>query len=183
VLQDEDFDHLFRLGAEPDPTVLPLFAELVRVDALVRRPVAELASQARVLLARHVERRPRANPVVSMQQRFERDLAWIQERGLNVYHAWAFATLRQLGAAFELLAWHVRWLRDAGAGADLEPAAADFELLSTTAKTFILKAARAVNTRKPLDASGSFAEMAGAWDRGMDILARHLAAAPLARPA
>ena len=43
-LSDEDFTQLFRLEAGPDPAFLPLFAELVHLDRLVRRPQAELAA-------------------------------------------------------------------------------------------------------------------------------------------
>ena len=48
--------------------------------------------------------------------------------------------------------------------------------LSEVAKTFILKAARAVNSRKPLDASAIFDEIASAWERGQDALASEMAA-------
>ena len=47
------------------------------------------------------------------------------------------------------------------------PAAIAFEQISTLCKTLILKAARAVNSRRPLDAAPIFAEMAVAWDAGM----------------
>ena len=60
----------------------------------------------------------------------------------------------------------------------LAAAAGHFEQLSATAKAFILKAARAVNTKKPLDASGPFGEMARAWSEGMAILDRELRLAP-----
>jgi hypothetical protein len=42
-----------------------------------------------------------------------------------------------------------------------------FEQLSAANKTFILKGARATNSRRPLDGSALFDEMAGAWERGM----------------
>lgn len=172
VLGGEDFDRLFRAGAAPDLTFLPLFAELVRVDRLIARPNRELATMALGLLARHLSRRPLENPVERFRRRFERDLGAIQERGLNFDHAWAFATVRQLGAASELLAAHLRWL----AGAGLDPVFADasrqFDAVSVGAKTFILKAARAVNTRRPFDGAAIFDQMAGGWAQGMETLAR-----------
>jgi len=173
-LQGEDFDRLFRIGLPPDPTLLPLFAELVRVDRLVRRPRAELAALARSLLAHHLERRPAVNPVVRFKQRFEKDLGWLQERGLNFYHVWAFATVRQLGAACELLELHIRWLMESGVGEGLAPAAEAFQRLSAAAKTFILKAARAVTTKRPFDAAAAFDEMAQAWERGMETLVQRI---------
>ncbi len=166
ALEGEDFDNTFA------PTVLPLYAELVRVDRLERRPRAELAGMARSLLGKHVSRRPASNPVEAFRRRFAQDLPWLQQQGLNVYHIWAFATVRQLGASSELLALHLDWLVESGQGDGLKPAAEAFSQLSAAAKTFILKAARAVNTRKPLDATAACDEMAGAWARGMETLAR-----------
>jgi hypothetical protein len=98
----------------------------------------------------------------------------LQERGLPHYHAWAFATTRQLGAAMELLALHLRWLSEVGRVRGLAAAADDMMTVSNGAKTFILKAARAVNSRKPLDAAPLFDEMATAWERGMGRVEEHL---------
>ena len=70
-LEGDDFDQLFRIGATPDPTFLPLFAELVRVDRMVKRPTAELAQLAAARLGVHLGRRPATNPVRRFQARFE----------------------------------------------------------------------------------------------------------------
>ena len=174
ALDGEDFDRTFRVGAPPDPTFMPLFAEIVRTGDVARRSGDELRAISRGLLRLHLGRRPRDNPVERFAARFARDLAFLTEQGLATYHAWAFGTIRQLGAAFELAALYVRWLEDPAA----QPAAAAFDTISSTAKVFILKAARAVNARRALDASPMFAEMAEAWHRGMDTLA----AASDARP-
>jgi hypothetical protein len=178
ALEGEDFDHLFRVDAPPDPTFLPLFAELIRIDRLVRRSRAELALMARSLLAQHIARRPAENPIEKFRRRFESDLPWIQQQGLNIYHIWAFATIRQLGAAFETLALHLRWLSDPdeNEGGSAPSAASDFMQLSASAKTFILKAARAVNSKKPFDATTTFDEMSQAWARGMASVERELGA-------
>jgi len=170
ALEGSDFAHLFRLDTPADPTFMPLFAELLRVDRLARRPVAELRAMARVLLARHLGRRPADNPVARFGQRFADDLPSLTKAGLAHYHAWAFATVRQLGAASELAALHVEWLDDPV----LAPAAAAFTTISQTAKAFILKAARAVNAKRPLDARPMFDEMAAAWQAGTGTLAANL---------
>ena len=166
-LGGEDFDRTFRVGAEPDPTFLPLFAEMVRVDRLVRRPADELARMALSRLAVHLSRRPAENPIRRWGARFATELPWMQEIGLAHYHAWAFATTRQLGASMELLAAHLLWLAESGVAPGLAGPAGDFLRLSEGAKTFILKAARAVNSKKPLDATPMFEEMAAAWESGM----------------
>jgi len=174
-LEGEDFDRLFRVGVPADPTFLPLFAELVRVDRMVRRPPAELADLAFARLGAYLGRRPSTSPVRRFQARFERDLPRLQELGLAYYHAWAFATTRQLGAAAELLSMHARWLADVGHRPELAPAADNFLQVSALCKTFILKAARAVNSRKPFDASPMFDEMAAAWESGMATLEQAVA--------
>lgn len=175
-LHGADFEKLFRIGTAPDPTFLPLFAELVRIDRSVHRPPNELAHMARALLAKNLDRRPVKNPMIKFQHRFEHDLESLQQHGLAYYHAWAFATLRQVGSAFELLALHLRWLTNDGHGRGTgSPSAADdFQRISSAAKTLVLKVARAVNARKPIDASATFSEMAQSWERGMSALALQL---------
>jgi hypothetical protein len=170
ALEGEDFNQLFRVGFPADPTFMPLFAELVRVDRVVRRPDDDLRAMAKTLLRKHLARRPASDPVVRFGQRFAADLPWITGEGLAFYHAWAFATVRQLGAAAELAQLHVEWLGDAA----LAPAAASFATVSQAAKAFILKAARAVNAKRALDAAPMFDEMAAAWRAGLDTLAARL---------
>jgi hypothetical protein len=174
-LEGEDFARLFRVDEPRDAAFMPLFAELIRIDRRVSRPKSELANLARSHVRRHLARRPKDNPVARFGQRFAAELPLIQERvfqerGLGHYHAWAFANLRQLGAAFELAAAHMRWHDDAA----LVPAAEAFEAISNQAQAFILKAARAVNAKRALDATATFDEMAQAWQRGMDLLVREV---------
>lgn len=171
-LAGEDFQQTFRMiPPVPDAVVLPLFAELVRVDRLRDPKPLELAALARERLRTHVSRRSRTNPVARFHAQFEAYLPLMQERGLPHYHAWAFATTRQLGAATELLGHHLKWLAGLTGSAHLDEAAREFLRLSAAAKTFILKAARAVNTRRPFDAASAFSEMTNAWSVGMDRLA------------
>jgi hypothetical protein len=168
-LEGEDFARTFRLDQPPDPTFMPLFAELVRVDQVVERPTEELVAMSHMLWLRHLKRRPHTNPVQRFQERFERDLPAMQDKGLAFYHAWAFGTIRQLGAAFELAALNLKWLSDNGTEG-LEPATAAFEGLAAANKTFILKGARATNSRKPFDGAALFDAMAGSWESGLGAL-------------
>ena len=169
TLDGEDYDKTF------EPPVMPLFAELVRLDRVVRRPKPELAARSRELLARHVARRPVDNPIARFAARFAADLPAIQERGLAYYHMWAFATTRQLGAAAELAALYLRWLDGDGELRDGGPHAGAieaFDRISTGAKAFILKAARAVNAKRALDAAPIFDDWARAWDQAMATVSR-----------
>ncbi len=165
-LDGEDFARTFRLDIAPDPAFMPFYAELIDIEALQRRTEAELKAHSAELLAKHVAAMPADNPVERFGARFQRDLPELQDKGLAYYHAWAFATVRQLGAAAELSALHLRWL---GACRHARAAAA-WDRINHGAKTFILKAARAVNSRRPLDAAPYFDDWAQAWQTARDAL-------------
>jgi len=177
VLDGEDFARTFRLDMEPDPAFMPFYAELVRLDRVVRRAPAELAAMSGGLLSHALARRPATNPVARFATRFAADLPKIQDKGLAHYHAWAFATVRQLGSAAELAALYLRWLAGAGTlgpsiddAGQFAPAVEAYERISSGAKTFILKAARAVNGKKPFDGTAIFDDWAKAWDQAMTTL-------------
>jgi hypothetical protein len=97
------------------------------------------------------------------------DLPELQAKGLPYYHAWAFASIRQAGAAFDLAAANLRW--QAGFGhPELVTAAESFEAIAQGNKALILKGARAVNSGRPFDATPMMTDMAQAWERGMGLL-------------
>jgi hypothetical protein len=169
ALGDADFVGLFRLDVPVDPSYMPFFAEFVRLDRRKSVSPRELVSESLRVLRSHLARRPSRNPLARFREHFGDDLTWLQREGLATYHAWAFATLRQLGAAFELSANYVRWLSKHGEPG-LAEAEAAFERISSSAKTLILKTARAVNGKKPLDASQLLGDGEHAWDTGMRIL-------------
>ena len=54
ALEGEDFERTFRIGAPPDPTFMPFFAEMVRMDRVVRRAPGELRAMSRDLLCTHL---------------------------------------------------------------------------------------------------------------------------------
>jgi hypothetical protein len=172
ALEGEDFVQLFRIGAPADPAFMPLFAEIIKIDRRTVTPPAELAAYALVETYAHWVRRPTTNPVERFAARVTAELPEIAARGLPYYHAWAFATVRQLGAGFELAAAHLRWLATHAShqAATFEPAAAAFDKINHGATALGLTAARAVNAKKPLDVA-PLVEMAADWQRGMDALA------------
>ena len=172
-LGGEDFRSLFRIGPPLDPTFLPLYAELISPARLVRLSADELRGQATELLRGHFARRPSANPLLRFGAHVDAEFKQIQTQGLAHYHAWAFATIRQCGAAFDLAAAHLRWLADLTDGRWL-PAAESFEQISQGCKVLILKAARAVNNGRPLDAAPMIDQMAASWDAGMACVERNL---------
>jgi hypothetical protein len=173
-LEGDDFEGVFGLSLPPDVHRLPFFAEFVRLDHVEKRKEDDLASRSALLLRRHMTRRPRTNPFRRFRERFEKDLSWLQGEGLAKYHAYAFATVRQFGANFELAALYMKWLSEYGR-ADLGEAAEAFEHISGGAKALILKGARAVSAKKTVDVGPMFDGMESAWDRAMGILASRYA--------
>jgi hypothetical protein len=172
-LQGEDFRGLFRLGdAASAPPELPLFAEWIDIARRIERPSPELAQRSLALWHEHRHWRPAHNPLQRFADRFERDLPQLVAAGLPHYHAWAFASVRQLGLAFELAAAHLRWLHAHEASPEGATAAAEaFAEIGAGAKTLILKVARMVNTRRPGDVRALFETLAHAWDRAFAALA------------
>jgi len=147
----------------------------VRIDRLHRDTPAELQQRAMGLLSAAVHRMPADNPVVRFAQRFQQQFAQLRSGGLPHYHAWAFAATRQLGAAFELAACHLQWLRGLPAAPAGEAVSACTQI-ATLAKTLILKGARSVNSGKAASCDELFHELTGAWERAAAAL-RAVAAA------
>jgi hypothetical protein len=172
-LSGEDFAQVFRLDAQPDPAFMPFYAELVRIDRRVERPGASLAAMSFELVRRYAGWRPASNPFLRFAARVDSQLEALRAAGLPQYHAWAFASIRQAGAAFELAAANLRWL--AGSGhEDLGAAAPSFDAISQASKSLILKGARSVHTGKPVDVGVLAGTMARAWDEGMAAVDRAL---------
>jgi hypothetical protein len=123
TLSGEDYRGVFRIGVDPDPQVLPPYTELVRFDAGEPLRGEALREAACRRLVHHLRRRPSTNPF----ERFGVNLSLQQDEllggELDGYHAYAFATVRMAGSAFEILGDHARWLfgADAGAAAVTEP--------------------------------------------------------------
>lgn len=168
-LQGEDFAQLFRLGAAPDPLFMPMFAELVRHDRARALQPGALRELSRTLLRKHAAWRPAINPIPRFRARFESDLPELTREGMGAYHAWVFGTVRQLGAAAELSGLYLRWLDDTASG-PLATASEAFLKTSAVCKSLVLKIARAVNSKRPLDASASFDELSSSWETASSVL-------------
>jgi hypothetical protein len=172
TLSGEDFRGLFRLDDElRGPTVLPPYTEIAKIGSMERLPTMELARRSRALLAGHLARRPRSNPIEAHRARLEHDLAWLREEPIGTFHMYAFATARQLGACFELLGSYLRWLGGIE-GHLAEPALQACDEIAGTAKTLQFKLARVVTYRKDANLAELFDRLAAAWERTMQELDR-----------
>jgi hypothetical protein len=155
-LGGEDYRGVFRLGRAFSDDVLPPYAELMRFDAGAPLRGAELEAAALELLRRDLDRRPVTNPFSRFGLQLERDLERLLAGDAADYHAYAFATVRMAGSAFEAAASHIEWLLgEAGAGTREA-----LEEIVEGCKTLSFRLAR----RRPFDPEPAIAALAAAWD-------------------
>lgn len=169
---DTNFRQLLKLDvASPE---LPLFAELISFYPPPSFTQAQLQQASLALMRKQIQYIPAINPIERFAQRFAADLPQLQASGLENYHAWAFAGIRQWGSACELTGEWIAWMNDA-----LPPGAAalseQFAHISKDAKTLILKGARAVMSKKPFDPVLQLQGAAGAWSEARDALKQLIA--------
>jgi hypothetical protein len=164
-LHGEDFRGVFRLGRTFSDDVLPPYMELVRFDAGTRLEGPALRSKARELLQRHLAQRPPINPYLKFGDRLAADLPSLLAGTDATYHAYAFATLRQCGAASELASSFVEWLINSAA-ASAHPARQAFNRQVANAKSLLFRLAR----RRAFDPGPEIRQMAEDWDVAQDGL-------------
>jgi len=163
----EDFSQLLKI--KPALAELPLFAEIISFYSPPLQTQEQLQLASLALMQKQIQYLPTENPIKKFAIRFEQDLPVLQARGLDYYHAWAFAGIRQCGSAFELLAAWVCWMQpllpDTALGlSDM------FLQISTEAKTLILKGARAVASKKSFDIQLQLQKAADLWDQSTSLL-------------
>ena len=166
-LDDDDFDGTFRLGHHADPTSLPPYVEVVRLDR-IRRDDPELVERAVALTADHLARRPADNPVSRLGARLAADLEWLARQDLETFHLYSFGTCRQCGASAELAASFVDWLT-LHHGTGTESAAGAFRDLAAGAKALQFALARVVRGRH-VDLRSILEPMEQHWAAAMEVL-------------
>lgn len=165
-LDGEDYRGALRTTGLPDKSMEP-FIEVVNFDAGPRLQGAELRAAARELLAHHHARRPRTNPFTAWQGQLEAYLPQLLAGAPEDYHAYAFVTVRMVGAAFELLRDHITWLF----GDDGSDAIEALTQIVDGSKVMSFRLAR----RRAFDPEPVVAGLAGAWDTSMAAIDRMLA--------
>jgi hypothetical protein len=167
-LDGDDFDGVLDIN-QPGTARLAPHVEVAKWAAASRRQGRALIGASVEVLRAHLPRCPHRNPFHRYAAHFANDLESLAGQPLERFHAYAFATLRQCGAAFDLGGVYLRWLQSHGEPG-LEQIAADCALIASTAKALQLKTARFVNTGRPFAASALFETMAVAWDSVMSGL-------------
>ncbi len=164
-LSGEDYRGIFRLGREFSDDVLPPYTELVRFDAGPRLEGEELRRAAYEMLGRQLRRRPQRNPWNTFGERLSKDLPELLAGTDTGYHAYAFATVRQCGAAFETAGSFVEWLAPSSSQ-DASTAAAALGRQVSGAKALLFRLAR----RRPFDPAPAIRQLAEDWEMGMHAL-------------
>jgi hypothetical protein len=139
-LNGADYAGVFqRLPEQRRDDALPPYVELVK-QRFPPLTGSALTKAAVNLLRRHLARRPVANPIQCYRRDFPRHMQWLLAEPQR-FHEYAFATFRQLGANFQMLASHLDWLQQRGVNGlrDAREAAAQ---ISANAKATQFKVAR-----------------------------------------
>ncbi len=158
-LSGEDFDGLFQMNAAPDALPFLPYTEFAKFPA--GYPGAkELRETAWKLLRHHFVRRPAKNPLRAFADVFPDQVEKVAERDFGFFHKYAFNTLRQVGANFELLASHLAWLN----GNSFANAEAHALKISEVAKSTQFQLARAVTRKKFEPLKTALDPAIEAWD-------------------
>ncbi|WP_245637056.1 DUF1839 family protein [Azospirillum thiophilum] len=160
-LEGADYDGLMAAAAGP----LYPYVEFVKPAAPPLEGRA-LVGASLELLRRHLARRPAGNPVAAYRAAFPEHLDRLLARPMEYFHLYAFNLLRQLGANFELLGAHVRWL---DGPAEVEEACRS---VAEGTKAMQFQLARTVARRKAPDLSDGFDRLERAYDTALGGLAR-----------
>jgi hypothetical protein len=175
-LSGEDFAGVFRLEEGlRGPATLPPFAEIAKLGGLVHYTPPELVGRSIAVLRRHLAIRPRNNPVRAHREKLEADIAWLREEPSEVFHQYAFATVRQLGSCYGLTASYLRWLQANGEGG-LDVAIEACDSIAATSKTLQFKLARVVTYRRDANLAELFDRLESSWELVMTELGQRYGA-------
>lgn len=171
-LEGQDFADIFQTNGLVHERMLPPYIEFVK-RVLNFKPLApnELLTASLALLKMHLQRAPASNPFHKFKAQFDRDLQWLLQADIEVFHAYSFVTLRMYGACFELAETYLRWLERQNV-AHVATAATAFGEISQATKAFQFQLARSMARKKPLDLS-PLDMMAEQWQLGMSELKKH----------
>jgi Domain of unknown function (DUF1839) len=175
-LQGEDFLNVFRLQGPFDPAYLPPYVEFVKRRTTRIHSDENLAAASLELLRQQLTLAPAVNPFEKFKARLEIDLQWLATESLDTFHKYSFATLRQLGACYELAATYLDWLQSR-VGLRFEQPIATFTEISTEAKTLQFQLARSMVRKKPLDLA-AIDSMANQWRAALDAVEEIANSAP-----
>jgi hypothetical protein len=166
----DDYAGLLRCAPDvtADPNVLMPYAEVVKRRGTPLQGEA-LVEASLALLRRHLARRPARHPVSAFRAAFAEQLATLLVRGEAFFHAYAFNTLRQLGANFELLGQYLHWLERQGCQPP-EAATAACRTIASEAKVLQFRLVRAIVRQRADACDDCFEVLTRAYDEAISTL-------------
>ncbi|PKQ31534.1 MAG: DUF1839 domain-containing protein [Actinobacteria bacterium HGW-Actinobacteria-2] len=158
ALSGADYEGVFQHATEFGLRWIP-YTEFAKLPDVLPSEDAQ-RGVARDLLSQHLTRRPQTNPLATFHAAFPTQVEHVAERGLDFFHLYAFNTVRQFGANFELLSSHLTWL-DA---AEFAEEAAAAKTICDNAKTTQFTLARAVARRRFDSLATALEPSVAAWE-------------------
>lgn len=155
-----DFDGLIAFGADSGRQNLPPYAEIVKADFPPLAP-AQMRNAAQELFARHVRRRPAHNPIDAFAQQLPELIERMGARAPEFFHKFAFNTLRQLGANFELMSSFLAWIDESD---QLSREIEACRTISAGAKSFQFLLARAMMRSKHVGLDAPLAALSDSYE-------------------
>jgi hypothetical protein len=169
ALDGDNYDGVFtKLPQQQRDEILFPYVEFVRFDGEALQGEA-LRAAALARLRQHYARRPQRNPVRAFAKVIGAQTEAVATRAPDFFHAYAFNTLRQLGANFELCSSHLAWLFRDGEAAGAMAAA---KAISGGAKSLQFQLARAVARKRFSGLEEALAPIADVYDTVFENLAR-----------
>jgi Domain of unknown function (DUF1839) len=162
----EDLDALITAGI--GSAQLAPFTQLVKLDRMAPRTTAERGILGVALARLHATRLPVRNPVRAFADALRSHGAWLSGGDSEQYQRWAYATLQQCGAAFELGADVCAWL--AQHNEPVGDAVAPLRLVSRSARVLHQRLVRVSQSGRMPDVSQTMEDMASAWDVAMAVI-------------
>jgi hypothetical protein len=166
TLEGEDFNNIFHLDRE-SPVLAP-YVEIAKLSKSQHYDHKRLVEISLALFTKQLAMLPAENPFSKFKTQLVIDLDWLKQQDIEMFHQYSFATLRQLGACFELSANYLDWLITNGEQ-KLESAKCAFKSISETAKIYQFQLARVISRGKSLDLT-TIDKMAVSWSSAMTEL-------------
>jgi hypothetical protein len=166
-LEGGDFINVFRLNND-DASILEPYVEIAKLQKMQKFDQKKVVDTSLTILTKQLKMLPQENPFNVFKVQLEKDLQWLKNEDLDMFHQYSFATLRQFGACFELAANYLGWLKINGE-TELEAPINCFKQISESAKVYQFQLARVMSRGKTLDLS-TVDTMAENWSAAMQQL-------------
>ncbi len=167
-LFDDDFDRVFRISGDYNDSHLAPYVEIAKLNPDHKFDINQTVQNSIALLKYQLTRMPKTNPFQLFKKRLKIDLEWLKGENIEMFHQYSFATLRQLGACYELASVYLNWLNKNGE-TGLTKSSNIYKQISESAKIYQFQLARVVSRGKSIELT-AIDEMAEKWDKARAIL-------------